>query len=117
MPRSKTQGTGSKVLKGRDAEAVTGRSPGKERPMFWTDSTCSRERLQLGCWHMGLGPCHRCLGQPKEPKLCTPVSPFWKEYALVGQAIQEQVRPCHLPVGATPGPPEDSPSGDSLGTG
>lgn len=60
--RSKNQEAGSKFLKGQGVEAVTGRSLGKEVAMVWIDSTCSQERLQIGCWHVGLGPGHRCLG-------------------------------------------------------
>lgn len=61
--RSKNQEAGSKFLKGWVVEARTGGALEKEVSRIWIDSTGSQEGFRIDCWHMGLGPGHRCLGQ------------------------------------------------------
>lgn len=49
---------------------MTGRAPGREVAVVCVDSACSQDRPQIGCWPVGLGPGHRCLGHAdKQPNL------------------------------------------------
>ena len=61
---------------------MTGRAPGREVAMVCVDSACSQDRPQIGCWPW-------VWGMQTSLTSLYPGCPFWKESALIGQAILE----------------------------